>query len=270
MSYTLDEQRRLSELHALLCEGYEKTWFLANIFCEALTWYPKSATWTDGVLPRLYIIHRSLQNIFKIFPPERSAALENDSLLDLEINLMAFIVNVPGILENIASTLEYVNEIVVDPEKSEQSPIRACLFDAAFTRLLHPAIHQYMQTELVQKWCMEYVSGYRSAVESELPLHISPFGFDDGGEVEFERLNKALFDSRHVSDSDSDKRLRRERDSYKKASPIVVLSFSEAGQTTFLHQRLLQDFEIVSNIVRLAVKYYSVKIEASDLNRSKT
>lgn len=53
-----------------------------------------------GVNRRLGVIYRCLENIFNTFPPNRTELLGRDDLLDVEINLHAFLINIYGIIEN--------------------------------------------------------------------------------------------------------------------------------------------------------------------------
>ncbi len=65
-----------------------------------------------GVNRRLNVLARCIENIFEIFPVDRSELLARDELTDLDINLHAFFVNVSGILDNLAWVFVCENELL--------------------------------------------------------------------------------------------------------------------------------------------------------------
>jgi hypothetical protein len=55
-----------------------------------------------GVIRRLFILSRTFDRIFELYPPDRSSPLGNDDRTDLEINLHAFMIHIHGITDNLA------------------------------------------------------------------------------------------------------------------------------------------------------------------------
>ena len=55
-----------------------------------------------GFLRRLGTLQRCVQNIYSIYPPERSDIPSRDECIDLAINLQSFVFNVFGCIDNLA------------------------------------------------------------------------------------------------------------------------------------------------------------------------
>jgi len=64
-----------------------------------------------GAFRRLKVLKRCLDNIYKIFPPERESLLKKDELTDLVINMHAFFINMFGLMDNLAWIWVHENKI---------------------------------------------------------------------------------------------------------------------------------------------------------------
>ena len=53
-----------------------------------------------GVERRLSVLKHSIEEIFRLFPPERVAPLSNDEAVSLQIHLHTFLINLAGVFDN--------------------------------------------------------------------------------------------------------------------------------------------------------------------------
>src|SRR5437867_3616608 len=56
----------------------------------------------SGIGRRLRVLHRTLSNMFELFPVSTVRPIERDALDDAQINLHAFIMNMYGLFDNVA------------------------------------------------------------------------------------------------------------------------------------------------------------------------
>jgi hypothetical protein len=84
----LDQLQRATE------QAVQQSAFAAN---ERAREYLRS-----GVGRRLRVLHRTLSNMFELFPVETVQPLDRDDLDDAQINLHAFIMNLYGLFDNLA------------------------------------------------------------------------------------------------------------------------------------------------------------------------
>ena len=65
----------------------------------------------QGVGRRVKTLTRCINNIFTIFPVERAQHLSKKELIDLNINLHAFFINIAGIFDNLGWVFVYENDL---------------------------------------------------------------------------------------------------------------------------------------------------------------
>ena len=106
----------------------------------------------QGVLRRLWLLYRCIDNIFDLFPPNRIELLSQNERLDVEINLHAFLINIYGIIENTALALAYENGLMGDTSEGKFNPMMINLFKKEFQEKLNPQLCVYLSNETTQKW----------------------------------------------------------------------------------------------------------------------
>src|ERR1700724_2202963 len=90
-----------------LWNGYltvSKTYYRLMLACQAFaTENVKSCEYVlHGFLRRLGTLQRCIENVYSIYPPERSDIPSRNECIDLAINLQSFIFNVFGCIDNLA------------------------------------------------------------------------------------------------------------------------------------------------------------------------
>jgi hypothetical protein len=67
-----------------------------------------------GAGRRLNILRRSVENVFTIFPPTLIKPLNKDKVIDVNINLHAFVINLVGVFDNWAWAFLLRHELVTE------------------------------------------------------------------------------------------------------------------------------------------------------------
>ncbi|MGH8427843.1 MAG: hypothetical protein ACRES7_07670 [Gammaproteobacteria bacterium] len=123
-----------------------------------------------GVGRRLSVIKRAIQNIFEKFPPDSQGPLDSDVLVDVQLNLHAFVINLCGIFDNWAWA--FVLRHVLGGEMQDRRKID--LFKPAMQAFLPKVIKDYLTSDIIAAWQKEYLKNYRDALAHRVPLYIPP------------------------------------------------------------------------------------------------
>jgi hypothetical protein len=120
-----------------------------------------------GVGRRLEVIERCIKNIFSIFPVERNNLLCQEELLDVAINLHAFLVNMFGLLDNLAWVSIHENKLadIIDKKK-------VGLFKKETKKYLLNKFCQYLDSPQMKLWHNQYLINYRDALSHRIPLYV--------------------------------------------------------------------------------------------------
>ena len=136
---------------------------------------------SNGVMRRLFIINRCVENIFRLFPPSRAEKLANEDRLDLEISLHAFLINAYGSIENLALSLAFENGLVSGSESERQARYTVGFFKKDFQAKLRPRLRAYLSTPKMLSWYEDYAKNFRDALAHRIPPYIPPSGLGETG-----------------------------------------------------------------------------------------
>lgn len=123
-----------------------------------------------GAGRRISVLTRSLENLFTIFPPSETRPLPNDLLLDVQINLHAFMINLYGVFDNWAWAFVTRHGLLADIGSRGS----VSLFKKATRRHLPAPLRDWLSSERMTKWHTEYLKNYRDALAHRIPLYIPP------------------------------------------------------------------------------------------------
>lgn len=98
--FTTDQLNQLQEGYTGVNAGYEH--LLSEYLSLTLTNDAAYEYIRHGFVRRLGTLKRCIENVFSIYPPERSDKPSRDECVDLAINLQSFIFNVFGSIDNLA------------------------------------------------------------------------------------------------------------------------------------------------------------------------
>ena len=211
---------------------------------------------SQGVSRRLGIVYRCLGNIFSIFPPNRIEILDRNGLLDVEINLHTFLINIYGIIESTGLALAYENDLIGD-ESDNKLPVKKInLFKRRFRRLLNPNLCAYLQRNTIIQWYNEYVKNYRDALAHRIPPYIPPAALNDEQARRYKLLEDEANRLRREGDFEQIEAIQTEQNSLGKANPLFVHSFSEEAKPLYLHPQLIADFRTVEELIDTAISNF--------------
>ena len=198
-----------------------------------------------GVMRRLGVIERCVENIYSKFPLRQETLLCGDELKDVDINLHAFFVNIFGLLDNMA----WVSVC----ERNRRKGINkkdVGLYKMSTQEILSDAFKAYLNSDRMKRWHDEYLKNYRDALSHRIPLYVPPKNLTS----EQQRLVADIEEKRNKAIRDEDlslmEKLQKEEDEIGTPSPFFVHSLTETdNRVVSLHKQVITDFGIVEEIV---------------------
>jgi len=198
-----------------------------------------------GVMRRLRVIYRCINNIFTIFPLEKETLLNRDELDDVMINLHAFFVNIFGILDNLAWIFVHEKNLA-----SKLNQWQVGLFKKETKDNFCDEFRQYLDSSQVKTWHDEYLKNYRDALSHRIPLYVPPKTLNSTQRSQLDLIENKINDSFKLSDLDTIDRLHSEEDKVGDVCPFFVHSLSESeGKYVALHAQTITDFKTIEEIV---------------------
>lgn len=126
-----------------------------------------------GAGRRVRILRRSIENIFRLFPPESSRPISEESIADIQVNLHAFVMNLYGIYDNWAWAFVLRHDL----EQTLGDRRRVGLFIKATQRELPAALQSYLSSPSMTEWHEKYAKSYRDALAHRIPPYLPPAQF---------------------------------------------------------------------------------------------
>lgn len=209
---------------------------------------------THGVMRRMGIMMRSIENVFTIFPIERIDLLSVDELRDVDINLHAFCINIFGLLDNLAWVLIHEKQPAAQIGKMSVG-----LYKDKTQKYLTKEFCRYLNSEGIKKWYDEYLRNYRDALSHRIPLYVPPKTLTPEQTSQVKQIEKKITNcyKSYNLDLDMIEKLRKEQDGIGSVCFFVSHAFSE-GRSIFLHAQLIADFNTIEEIVE---KYCEMFLE---------
>lgn len=198
-----------------------------------------------GVMRRLRIIYRCINNIFTIFPLERETLLNRDELDDVMINLHAFFVSIFGILDNLAWVFIHEEQLA-----NAIGQLQVGLFKEKTKEKFTAQFCQYLDSGQIKTWHNEYLKNYRDALSHRIPLYVPPKTLNSDQRSQLDMIEKEINDSLKSGNIDTIDRLHSEEDKVGDVCPFFIHSLSESeNKYVALHVQIITDFKTVEEIV---------------------
>jgi len=212
----------------------EKETYLKNLDAKKYLRY--------GIGRRLKIIKHCIQNIFQIFPPERKNILEDSEQQNITINLQAFLVNIFGVLDNMAWV------IIREKGINIQNNSNVNLFKKDVKKVLDDNIEKekvfkdYLSSDKTKNWHDTYLKNYRDSLSHRIPLYVPPKAMtkeqaEKESFLEIEKRKAILNFDFEKSDE-----LEKKIDSIGFPAPVFSHSITEC---IVLHFQLITDFKTI-------------------------
>jgi hypothetical protein len=214
----------------------------------------------QGVGRRLEILARCIENIFRIFPIDRSEHLPREERLDLGINLHAFIVNVTGLFDNLGWVFVHENNLYGKHKDGKLEKKDVGLFEDKTQSHLSETYRAYLTSDSITNWYSKYSKNYRDALAHRIPLYVPPSvlsGSERAQYLEVEAKIQALDLAADENWAIYDQLLNKQ-EQIGKASPFFTHSFEEGSRPVLLHAQIINDFLTVEEIVSKFCEQFEV------------
>jgi hypothetical protein len=203
-----------------------------------------------GFVRRLGTLKRCIENVYLIYPPERSDKPSRDECIDLAVNLQSFVFNVFGCIDNLAWI--WVKEKPVydnrgRPLRDQQIGLRVGCITVRET--FSPEFQEYLVSR--DGW-FGYLDNYRHALAHRIPLYIAPYTLHRSKLDEHNELERRKQEARKRHDFDLSLMLDAEQEALGTFTPWMMHSFSENAAPVPFHYQLLADW---NTVVEMADKF---------------
>jgi len=196
-----------------------------------------------GVGRRVKVLHRSLENIFQLFPPSQERPLKPEDLADVQINLHAFMINLYGIFENWAWAFIYRHRL----ESEIGSWNNVGLFKKRTQSFLPSVLKDYLQSKSAANWQKKYLKNYRDALAHRIPLYVPPATFTPEEGDRYNKLTEEQFQCIETRNWDGlqDMKIKQENVGRPCFEFLHAFSKEEGAGSLALHTQLLCDSMLI-------------------------
>lgn len=199
-----------------------------------------------GFLRRLGTLKRCIENVYSIYPPERSDKPVRNECLDLAINLQSFVFNVFGCIDNLAWV--WVKEKNIrdkhgSPLRAQQVGFRvACI---AVRSTFSARFRDYLASR--DDW-FAHLEGYRHALAHRIPLYVAPYTLGPAKLDEHNELERQKNEAHAQCDYDLWLNLDAEQEQLGRFTPLMMHSFGEGAPPVAFHFQMLADWNTVAEM----------------------
>lgn len=203
----------------------------------------------SGVGRRLRVLHRTLSNMFELFPPSTVEPVDRDVLDDAQINLHAFIMNLYGLFDNLAWAFVLHHELLsaVGDRK------KVGFFLSATKRFFPPALRALANDAKMHAWQGEYLKNFRDALAHRIAPYIPPATYSEEDESEYIALEQQWLDSIKVRDWNRAEDISSRQRAL--GSPCFVFAHSfdtaEEKRIVYLHPQMMVDAKTAAEVCTL-------------------
>lgn len=191
-----------------------------------------------GVCRRIRVLERSIERIYEIFPPNRKNKLTRDELSDVQIYLHAFVINLFGILDNLAWV--YVLEHNLEAEVGGHMGVG--LYAKGTQNILPPDLKAYINLDSTKEWYEKYVKNYRDALAHRIPLYVPPLIVTEVEAAKWMELDGRIWECIQNQEFEALEDLKREEADLGIVCDMFSHSLSESeSKTVYIHPQLLVD-----------------------------
>ncbi|MBD3769247.1 MAG: hypothetical protein IE925_03805 [Rhodobacterales bacterium] len=205
-----------------------------------------------GVARRVQILRRCLEIIFEQMPPATQEAPSRHDLLDATISIQTFIMNVFGVLDNIAWT--WIEESgLCKPDGAKLRPTEVGL-TPRFEYIRNSLSNETQSLLNEYRDWFDYIIDLRHALAHRIPLYVPPNCIDSEHVEEYQQLDQRKFEAILASRWDELREILSRQNELQHFKPFMRHSFSERAQTIVVHPQILSDLECIDSISTAILK----------------
>lgn len=221
-----------------------------------------------GVMRRISIITRCIENIFVIYPPDRTNKLTKEERNDVCVNLHSFFINIAGILDNIAWVIAFEVGAYIDQSNRKVHRNDVNLFGKRFKRYVPAKIKAFLKQQTITDWYLKYSKNYRDALAHRIPLYVPPAILNAKEAEEYKRLEESIASLNLASIEGQEKwtEIMGRQRALGTAQPLFTHSVhpDEEGGAVYLHPQILADFETIKSIVEVLTALDIANLEGNE------
>lgn len=192
-----------------------------------------------GVARRVSVMRTALGNVFSLFPVDTKIPIRRENLVDAQINLHAFVINVSGTFDNFAWAYlcrHNLNDKFPDAR-------RIGMFRREFQVVLPDVLVQYLNSQKFQNWYKPYLTYYRDALAHRIPLYIPPAHWTKEQAGRYQELDQQIHAAIQAHDFERAETMRNEQDTLGTPCDSFYHTFLGDGlkKGVVLHPQLIAD-----------------------------
>ncbi len=199
-----------------------------------------------GLARRIRTLKRCIDNIYVICPPDKKEKPSSEELIDLAINLQAFVFNTFGCLDNLA-WIWVKEKKIKDSMGKDLSPHQIGL--GKKYSLVRQSLSENLRNHLISldEW-FYYLEGFRHALAHRIPLYVSPYVMNEEEATGKEELEKLRYESLTEGKYGEYQRLTDSLKGLGKFVPLMSHSFEEKSQQIMFHPQVITDWQIIIDL----------------------
>ena len=222
---------------------------------------------TQGLLRRLQTLVRCIDNVFRIFPPDRAELPlpTSDELFDGMINIQAFVFNVFGSIDNLAWIWVQEKSLAKEDGSAIPSAWVGLSKNNIFVRnSLSNEFKKYLTVIKFDVW-FDNLGSFRHALAHRIPLYIPPYTIPNDKETVYRQLEDHKREAIYVRrDFAEYKRLETEQKALATFIPQMTHSFEEKSDVISFHPQLLTDFLTIEGLAEKMLQELDGQREPGD------
>jgi len=201
-----------------------------------------------GAGRRMSLLRRCLSNIFRLFPVTATRPLPADDVVDVQINLHAFLMNVSGYFDNLAWAFVLRHDLLAVVVKRTN----VGLFLPATQEHLPQPLRAYISSPTISTWHTEYLKSFRDALAHRIPLYVPPAAFAPDDSASYSTLEAEKLQALSAGDLARHERSVAKQGVLGSACPLYTQSFSEIGspRLVHLHPQIVCDTMTIVEVTR--------------------
>lgn len=198
----------------------------------------------QGFGRRIIIIHRCIENIFRIYPLDADHKPNLDELSDLDINLQAFIFNVYGALDNLAWV--WVKEKnIVNEENQPLSKWDIGFKSTTIRKSFSLKFQEYLQNK--DDW-FDHIKEFRHALAHRIPPYVPPFKLTSYEYQKWQKLEEERSKAQEQQEYNEYIQLSNEITNLGTFIPAMLNLHSKGLEGMMFHPQIIVDWKTVMEI----------------------
>ncbi|MGO8841318.1 MAG: hypothetical protein ACLQF1_09370 [Methyloceanibacter sp.] len=163
-----------------------------------------------GFARRLGTLVRTIDQVFKVLPPEREDIPERDEVVDATIAIQSFVFNTFGCIDNLAWIWVYEKDVKKE-DGTELDPKSVGLGNKQVRSSFSNEFRAYLDSR--QTW-FDHIKEFRDSLAHRIPLYIPPYIVIPETVDEYNRLEQASGEALRRADFKEYDRLQSEQKTF--------------------------------------------------------